>query len=247
MGSAAETTDQEVVTAEFGLSVLRFDYTELDFDNTILDRELGGITGLSFRLAQRRNDWEWEGRTSYHYGRVEYIGRTQAGAAHKTLTDEEVSDFSLRLGHWLEGRYSVMPYAGFGYRHWNRDILPNGNVGGLFESYRWNYAWLGVKILASQQSTSSLMVDIGWVKPIYPVMYIDIYQASLNLESRDGLKLMLTSRRMLDKNTTLTLEPYFEYWQLGASPKVHFAADTVWEPDSVTRNLGVNIRLGKVF
>ncbi len=256
-GCAAEASQPGAFTAEFGVSAQRFYYTEYSDAGTTLDRELGGIPGLSFRFGQRLTDWEWESSASYHYGRVAYTGQTQAGVPYNTQTDEGVGDVALRLGRWFGERYPIMPYAGLGYRRWDRNIQP-GAAGGLFESYRWGYAWLGAKVIAYQRDTSNLVVDIGWIKPIDPAIYVDFRGAyniapSLNLASQDGLRLMLTSHTALPGNITLILEPYFEYWQLGRSPNVTYRDSvtnrniTVYEPASKTKNLGVNLRLGKMF
>lgn len=246
MESAAETMQPGNFTSEFGVSMMRFDYAEYKDDGaTTLNKEMGIIPGISFRLAQRHHAWEWEGTASYHYGRVDYTGETNSGAPHNTRTDEEVVDVALRMGRWFEGSNPVMPYAGLGYRRWDRDILSTGSVGGLFETYRWKYVWLGVKFIAYQQGASNLMLDIGWIKPIDPVMEVKgaYNNPRLNPESRNGLRLVLTSRSELRENTALIVEPYFEYWQLGKSP----AVATVYEPASKTRNFGVNLRLGRRF
>jgi len=224
--------------------MMRFDYAEFKGDGSTWDKELGGLPGLSFRVAQRLSAWEWEGTASYHNGQADYNGQTQAGAPYSTRTDEEVGDFAFRLGRRLEGRYSVMPYAGFGYHLWNRDILGSG---GYFESYHWKYAWLGAKFMAYQQGATNFMLDIGWIKPLDPVLRVAAYNASLNPESRDGLRLMLTSHLALSENTMLILEPYFEYWQLGRSPAVTTGGNTVYEPASKTKNIGFNLRLGRMF
>lgn len=235
--------------------MLRFNYAEYNPAGNVLDKEQGVMPGLSFRFAQRRyawgGAWEWEGLAGYHHGRVDYTGQTQSGVPYNTNTDEEISDFALRMGRWFEGSYPVMPYAGLGYRRWDRDILPAG-LGGLFESYRWKYAWLGAKILAYQQETSNLTLDIGWIKPIDPEMLVDFrgaYNATprLKLGSRAGLRLMLTSHLTIRENTTLIMEPYYEYWQLGRSPLITTGGISVLEPASKTRNFGFNLRIGRAF
>lgn len=225
---------------------MRFNYAEFKNDGTTWDQELGNIPGLSFKLAQRRNAWEWEGIASYHYGRVDYSGQTNLAVPYNTRTDEGIGDVALRLGRWYEGNYPIMPYAGFGYRRWDRDIRP-ASLGGLFESYRWKYVWLGAKIMAYQQDTSNLMLDIGWIKPIDPVLQVGTYNVNLNPEGRDSLRLILTSHTTLSENATLILESYFECWRLGRSPSVISGGVTVYEPSSKTKNLGLNIRLGRVF
>jgi len=244
--SAAEALQPAAYTAEIGVSAMRFHYAEFKDDGTILDRELGNIPGLSFRLTQRVSAWEWEGKASYHYGRVSYTGQTNFGVPYNTRTDEGISDVALRLGRWFEGSYPIMPYAGLGYRRWNRDIR-SASLAGLFESYRWKYAWLGAKIIAYQQGSAHFTLDIGWLRPIEPVMHVGAYHASLYPESRDGLRLMLTNYMTLSEKTTLILEPYYEYWELGRSPGVTTGGLTVYEPASKTTNLGFNLRLGWVF
>lgn len=244
--SAAEAWQSAASTAEIGVSAVRFHYTEFKDDGTTWDKELGNIPGLSFKLTQRISAWEWEGMASYHYGRAGYTGQTNAGVPYNTRTYEETGDVALRLGRWFEGNYPIMPYAGLGYRRWDRDIRP-ASLAGLFESYRWKYAWLGAKIIAYQQGASHFILDIGWIKPIDPVLHAGAYNASLNPESRDGLRLMLTSHKALSENTTLILEPYFEYWELGRSPSVTTGGVTVYEPASETKNLGFNLRLGRMF
>lgn len=244
-----------VSTAELGFSSMRFKYDEFDDAGSILDTEQGFIPGLSLRFAQRilagGGDWEWEGRASYHYGRVGYEGQTNLGDPYSTLTDEEVGDLALRMGRWFDEPRTLMLYAGLGYRRWDRDILP-ASLGGLFESYRWKYVWLGTKITAYQQGASNLTLDIGWIKPVDPVLHVDFrgaYSVSprLNPGSRDGLRLMLTSRSALPENATLILEPYFEYWKLGRSPSLTTGGITVHEPASRTSNFGFNLRIGKMY
>lgn len=255
-GSVAEALLPNVTTVEIGVSALRFNYAEFDDAGVILDKEQGSIPGLSFRFTQKLSDWEAEGVASYHYGRVSYTGQDTYGVPVDTSTDEEVGDFALRLGRWFDdGSYPVMPYAGLGYHRWDRTILPVSNVSGLFESYRWKYTWLGVKIIAYQQGASNLMLDVGWIKPFNPAMSADVYNVNLNLGNSDGLRLMLTSHVALDENTTLSLEPYFEYWRLGRSPNVtayqgcalHATPCIIYEPTSETKNFGVNLRLGRAF
>ena len=246
MESAAEALQSEAFTAEIGVSAVRFHYTEFKDDGTTWDKEAGNIPGLTFKLTRRISAWEWEGMASYHYGRVAYTGQTNFGVPYNTRTDEGIGDVALRLGRWFEDSYPIMPYAGLGYRRWDRDIRP-ASLGGLFESYRWKYAWLGAKIIVYQKSVSHFVLDIGWIKPIAPVLQVNVYNASLNPESRDGLRLMLTSQQALSENTTLILEPYYEYWELGRSPSVSSGGITVYEPASKTRNLGFNLRLGQVF
>lgn len=244
------------VKAEIGISALRFDYRELDDAGHVLDKELGTIPGLSVKIGQRFSAWEWESAGSYHRGQVPYNGQTDQGSPYSTRTDEYIGDVSLRVGRWFDGRYPAMPYAGIGYRRWDRDIQA-GSLNGLFESYRWSYLWLGLKqSLLPQQNSSLLFLDAGLLKPITPEIHIDFkgtYPVSPTVYPRSnlGLRFMLTSSMALSKDMRMTLEPYYEYWKLGRSPSVSTPVSTgiltVHEPASRTSNFGLNLRFGRLF
>lgn len=251
MESVARLGEPDSFNAELGISAMRFKYDEFNDDGRVLDTELGGIPGVSFKLGQHFSDWEWEGIGSYHRGRVRYTGQTSSGAPYSTRTDERITDIGLRLGRWFDGGYPWMPYAGLGYRRWDRDILPN-TLNGLFESYGWFYGWVGAKIVAMQGEQSQLTLDIGLLKPWSPVMHVD-FRGTYNVapvvypESKIGWRMMLTSELKLTGNTQLMLEPYVEYWELGRSPTVAMGNISVHEPASKTNNIGINLRFGRVF
>ena len=243
---SAETLSIHPVTVELGFSVTRFNYTEFSDAGATLDKELGGLPGLSLKAVRRTSLWEWEGNASYDLGSVDYTGQDSAGAPYNTITDEEVGDFSLKLGRWLDDGSTFQPYIGLGHHLWNRNIR-SASLAGLFESYNWQYVLLGAKIITYRQSTSDLKLDISLIRPVNPSMYVAAYDATLHLESRNGLRLMLTAHSKLTENTTIILEPYYEYWQLGRSPSIIAGKYTVYEPASKTKNVGVNLRFGKLF
>lgn len=247
----ASTTGTALIKTELGISAVRFKYEEFNDKGAILDNEQGGIPGLAFKLGLHYPDWELESAGSYHQGQVPYAGQTNFGVPYNTRTDERIGDISLRLGHWFGKRYPFMPFAGIGYRRWDRNILP-GTLGGLFESYRWKYVWVGSKFRVYQDGTSCHVLDAGLLKPLQPELHVDFISAYnvepvVYPESRLGLRLQLTSSIALSQNTGLVLEPYYEFWELGRSPNVTAGAVTLYEPASKTRNLGINLRLGWAF
>ncbi|MBI5431012.1 MAG: hypothetical protein HY938_11235 [Nitrosomonadales bacterium] len=249
--SAAGEIELAPFKIEAGIAAMRFKYDEYNGAGAVLDTEQGVIPGLSAKFGQRLSAWEWEWVGSYHHGRVDYNGQTNLGAAYATRTDEAIADFALRVGRWFGTGHPWMPYAGLGYRRWDRNILP-GTVGGLFESYRWKYVWAGAKFIALQKDKFRLVLDGGILVPIDPEMHVD-FKGTYNIapvlypESRTGLRMMLTSSHALSVNTEVTLEPYYEYWELGRSPIVNEGGISVYEPASKTGNLGLNVRLVRIF
>lgn len=243
---SAESFQPDSFAVEAGVSAMRFNYAEYKDDGSTWDRERGNIPGLSLKFALQNAAWEWEGAANYHYGRADYTGQTNLGAPYNTRTDEGVVDFSIRAGRWLNKDYLVMPYAGWGYRQWNRDIRP-ASLAGLYEVYRWQYAWLGAKFAAYRQGATDVMLDLGWIRPINPTMQVNVYKANLNLGSRNGLRLLLTSNTVLPQKIVLVFEPYYEYWELGRSSMVTSSGGVIYEPASKTRSVGLNLRFGKMF
>jgi hypothetical protein len=240
MASSLESSNLNI---EVGISSMRFKYEEFE-DGRVIDKEQGTLPGMSFRLGQRLADWEWEGSASSFYGQLPYTGEDSNHVPYNTRTDETIGDISLRLGHWFGKRYPVMPYAGIGYRRWDRDILPN-SLAGLFESYRWQYAWVGSKIFTYQDNTSQFLLDVGLLKPLHPELRMGSGSTVLHLESRTGLRAMLTWSLKLKgsgHNDRLVIEPWYEYWNMGRSPEVPYGIYNIHEPDSKTHNFGFNLR-----
>lgn len=247
--SGAVSTD--TVSAEFGLSALRFNYKETNDAGALLDKEQGGIPGVSFKLGARRSLWEWEAAGSYHHGRVAYTGQTQDGTPYNTRTDEWIGDVSLRLGPWLGNDQTIMPFAGIGYRRWYRD-LQAGSTGttavvSLFETYSWSYVWVGAKFRTNRREQSRTSFDIGLIRPISPEMRVGSEATTYHLKGKTGLRLMLTSGIDLAARTQLMIEPYYEHWQLGRSATVVTSSGYWYEPNSNARNLGINLRLARTF
>jgi hypothetical protein len=138
-----------------------------------------------------------------------------------------------------------MPYAGIGYRRWDRDILRN-SLAGLFESYRWQYAWVGSKFLTYQDGASLFLLDVGVLRPLHPELRVGSGSTVLHLESKTGLRAMLTWCLKLKgngHNDHLVIEPFYEYWNMGRSPNVPTSTGYMYEPDSKAHNIGVNLRL----
>jgi hypothetical protein len=224
-----------------GISALRFDYREFD-KGRIINRELGGIPGLSLRLGQRRNDWEWEAAGIYHYGRVNYTGEDNHGVPLSTTTNESIGDTALRFGYWLDNNDTFMPYAGLGYHYWGRDIHSIGTVSGLYEVYRWPYFWLGGKLLAYERNGSRVMLDFGLVRPLHTTLDVYVYSTHTRLApvGKNGFRLSLISDIPLTTSLRMTLTPYAENWEFGRSPST---ANGIYEPISSTRNGGLDLKL----
>jgi hypothetical protein len=223
-----------------GVSALRFDYREFGDNGRILNRELGGVPGVSLRLEQQRDDWEWEAAGSFHYGSVHYSGEDNHGDPLSTTTNETLGDVSLRLGSWFNASLPFEPYAGFGYHYWGRDIYSTGTVSGLYEVYRWHYLWLGGKLLAYEQNGSSLMLDFGLVRPFHTTLDVFSLNTRVYPVGKNGFRLSMISNIPFTSNVSMAITPYAENWEFGRSPP---DANGNLEPDSSTRDVGLDLKL----
>jgi hypothetical protein len=229
-----------------GIAAVRFDYREFGNNDKILNRELGAIPGLSLRLGQRRSDWEWEAAGSFHYGRANYTGQDNYGVPLSTITNETLGDASLRLGHWFNASLPFMPYAGFGYHYWGRDIFSTATVSGLYEVYRWHYLWLGGKLLAYEQNGSRLLLDLSLIRPINTSLdvYVSSTQTRVCPVGKNGFRLSMVSDIPLTSSLRMEITPYAENWEFGRSPPT---ANGTYEPVSSTRNAGLDLKLNWKF
>ena len=103
-----------------------------------------------------------------------------------TIFPEDIIDVNLIVGRYFggAGRYRSAIYAGLGYYYWERNILPTGVVGGLFETYEWSYALLGGKFSLLKSSDNGLLLDVRLRRMLNATMDIDFlgYQNLDNLE-----------------------------------------------------------------
>lgn len=228
--------------AGIGLSVVRFHYQEFNDAGSLLDTEQGGIPGLTLKLEWKNTTWVIESVASFHEGKVTYTGQTSFGAPYNTLTNEKVTDVALRVGKWFDARYPVMPYLGVGYHHWDRNILP-GTIAGLFETYHWPYIWCGSQVRVAKEKSSQHLLEVGLLLPIKPQMQAVNYSPILYPESSLGLRGGVKSNFTLTQKTQITIEPFYEYWNLGRSP----VSNSWYEPASKTHNVGINVQIGQDF
>ena len=256
--AAAEMSSPVHLSGELGISAQHFQYTEFNDAGAILDRETATLPGLTLAILSEWNSTYALGEFSYQKGTARYVGKTNFGAAHQTDTRETIADAAIQGGHWFTPewfpRYAL--YAGVGYHQWQRDIKSTPGVGDLFETYKWWYGFIGAKGELFKQEHSDWLLDIRVTQPIRPKMVIDFqgaYAASpeLNLGERPGIRVALPWRFNQKEGTTLTIEPYFEQWNLGRSAATPFRSGsrtyTAYEPESETKNTGIRFLWKRAF
>jgi hypothetical protein len=238
--------------SELGISAADFRYREFGDTGRLLDREDGFLPGLKIGLSGRSGAWEFSAGGTYHAGRVGYEGRTNLGSPLRTNTDEKITDLSLIGGRWFSPIpvHPIRAYFGVGYRRWQRDILPAGSVLGLSETYRWGYALVGANALMWQKGSLAWSADLRLTQPFCPTVNVDfggVFDATrLDLGARAGFRTGFPLRYSFGDKNAISLEPYYEQWNLGRSSTVPLTRNQVpvgfvFEPKSDTRIFGINL------
>jgi hypothetical protein len=242
-----------------GFALQDFGYKEFDDQDTLLDREDGWISGISGTLSTQTEKYSLDIGISYLNGNVVYDGQLQNGTPHKTKTNEQIFDASISLGFFDVIKNLPKPsvlYFGLGFREWQRDILPTSTVLGLFEIYSWHYGFIGGKIELFDEDKFTVWLDGRLTRPINPTMNICLsgYDcADLDLGVNTSGRVSVPIHYQLYPNNKLIFEPYFESWDFGRSPNETLTINgtptgiIIYEPQSETRNIGINISVNSQF
>ena len=230
---------EEPNSIEFGLSLLSFRYAEFPDDERLNNKETGILPGLNAGLKFAPGAWRIGLSGSVHSGDVDYDGATSAFRPHKTQTETTILNALASVGYAfsINDSISMTPYLGAGYRYWRRDIQPNTGVAGLLEDYRWFYGALGLEAQWRKSERFRVGADLRLIRPIEAKLDVHINpETTLNLGSRTGYRIGLPFQWRFNRRFGISLEPYYERQELGASaPK-----NGVLEPSSDTDIFGLH-------
>jgi len=235
-------------------SLLYFDYTEFSTSDQILNREHGGLPGVTTKLSYSINpDWLISVYSSYYKGTVKYTGQTQKGIPHITTTRTGL----FRLGGRVEKNIfkNIHLFIGTQIHEWERDIQDN-NVIGIYEIYKWFEHSIGISteiffskeallnIEASYLATTNGTIDVDLSR-------VDFGSARLDLGNDSGLNLNLSWKRARENGFYYGLSLFFESRNFGRTntKKTQGGSRMVFvtEPRSEMRNRGATLNTGYYF
>lgn len=242
--------------SHFSLSanLLYFDYEEYDDAGLSLNHEFGFIPGIGFHLTGSNNMFSFQ----LFDGNVEYDGQTQAGTPHQTTTDETV--YRLNYRHTFSPDFSSVKtnyFLGINYQIWDRSILPNNGVSGLFEQYRWWSAEAGFISTLSQYNNDTVTLELGLSYSFNGTILVDLTpfgsgEPVLDLGNRPGARVALVYQKMLSTNQALTFTLEHRHWEFGKS-NLHtittgaWAGSTILEPESRSDHSLFSVSLSSYF
>lgn len=243
-------------TLGFGFDATRFYYREFDDSDAVLNTEKGWIPGLVVSGTLNWDTWYSEINYQYNSGKVTYDGQTQTGTPVTTDTEEDIVDLNLLAGRYFGDNtaYRSALYAGLGYYYWQRNILPLPTVAGLLETYEWSYAFVGGRLSLLNSNDRGLFIDARLRRMLDATMEVDFLgynnwdNLDLNLGEEWSFRLSVPYILTLERNTSLSIEPYLSTWFIGRSPNAAITSGgtpvgfSAYEPRSETFNLGISIK-----
>jgi len=236
-------------------SLVHFDYTEFGTANETLDRELGWLPGLEFKLSHTiTTNWSVDIYSAYYQGTVDYDGQTQSGNSLTTNTDTMLLRFGGQITTELYKKTGV--FAGTQLHQWNRDINSTANTSGIDEIYNWVEYSIGIKSDFFINQNNNLNIDIAYLlirntDLDVDLSRVDLGSTTLDLGDGTGTRLNLNWKRIAPDNTHYDLSLFIELWEFGRSNSKLTQGGSpnvlVTEPRSETQNIGVKLNIEYVF
>ena len=246
---------QDPISGFFEVGITRdyFKYEEFNEQGIFLDGEYGYVDGMKFTLGARNNRFETQLVFEKSNDAVEYDGHLQpSGAPYTTKTDERFTSAAFEAKYRFSSFQYVTPLllVGMGHREWQRDILPKGNVPGLYEVYRWSYAELGVAAEMRANLHWTITMEGRLRRQINPTIVINFGPTyddlTLDLGVKNNYRLACVLNYKHSKALSLSMEVYWLTWDIGRSnTKIvtgvgPFAGGQATEPESKTNISGIS-------
>lgn len=167
------------------LQVQSFTWKEFINGSEILE-ESGPIYALGGLARLENNSLTFRARGEVFGGSIIYDGQTQAGTPVESDTVYAGIKLEGDVG-WkklVEDKASIEPFAGIGFRVWNRDIQSTSNATGVTEKWTSTYARLGLRGDSALSDKLTVFAEGGMKFPFYNSNSVDDDDISLEPKSR---------------------------------------------------------------
>ena len=234
--------------AQFGVAVTPaahyFFYQEYTATGAVSNTESGIIPGIRAVAALSQGPWHIQWQNSYFKAEVDYDGETLLGVPHRTRTDETMGQSELRLGYtfFRAGNPDSMVSISHGYCWWERDILPNAGVAGLYEYYYWRKTGLALEQVLVHSPADTVWLGLKLFRVYDVAMDVNLLGSDLTLrpQSSNGFKSWLSWNKTL-YGYPVDISVYYETWRFGRSAAV--GPSGIYEPDSTTHQAGIQLSI----
>jgi hypothetical protein len=246
-------------SGDLGVSLINFEYEEVDDSGRVLDKESGTFPELNLSLKLESEQWFISAELRYLEGTADYTAYPVSKPPLESTTEEEIADFSLLFGVKKEfsNAATLAVYGGLGFRNWARDIQSTASASGLYEVYEWGYMLIGISPAMRIGPSDRLGADLQLRKAFNANLdvrfkNVNYDPVSLPLDDGVGLRLALNWNHEINEGFEFTLGPYLDLWEFERSADVdlrqgNMIVGSVHEPASLTKVVGIRFLLTKGF
>lgn len=228
---------------EVYLKTESFTWKEFNDNGAQLLKETGVLYSLGGLVkSDITKSLTFKGKSELFGGRVDYDGQTWGGTPVETNTDyfgfKTEGDVSWKFME--RGKSFLRPFAGLGYRGWQRDLKSTDSAIGYRENWRSLYVRLGVRgdyVFIEQLRISA---ETGIKLPIYNENEVDYLGSTV----KPGTEASVFAEVGL-KWAMLKVNVFYEGMRFSKSDPVAVNGFQILQPESKADMLGVNI--GMVF
>lgn len=262
LGATALAAEPLRGSVEAGFGIAWSGYDERGPTGRVLDRETGFLPSASL-AAELEHSLGFAGlAASARMGDLRYEGRTQSPNAAfddlpvATTSRARVLGADLRMGAFVDPDRRLAPYAGVGWRSWKREILSTAVVSRtgstavvpeLDEAYSWLELQLGARCTLARSARTEWRLDARVLRVVGGRVVVSRPggDVALDLGDRTGGRLALAVRVAVAPRWHVVVEGHGALWSFGASPVD--AVALLYEPDSESRTVGIEVRAGATF
>jgi len=253
---------------DFGFMYWHLDYKE-DFPPPGKSTESGWLPGIYLGLDyNKRNSVYAKLFLEFSFGDDTYDGTTQTGIPISFSDNNRQFFFrgELDLGYSfaITKNISIKPYAGYGFRCWNRGQpeirqISGMNLATFQEQYYWHYIPVGVaadfKIsdrISIEPNGGARFMFYGKMTARFSDLDPGFNDPDVKLGNRIGYYAEIPVRYKFTKSLSVILKPWYAYDEIGQSDTVDLTyygtpVATVYEPPSRTHQYGANVVLSVAY
>jgi len=214
-------------------------------------KENGSLFGFTGRIVVRKTSSFLALEGAYSSGDMDYDGSGAIkGIPDEMLEIRGVVGRDLRLN----SEYKITPYIGLGYRNLNDDssgMRSSTNASGYEREQVYLYSPIGVEFQRNKMLGGWILR--GRVEYDYFIQGKNhSYTGALNgyddvsFDQHDGYgwRLSVGLTRMLTAGRSITIEPFYKYWNISESDVTYDSDGDGWiEPDNNSKELGISLSL----
>lgn len=255
-----DTAEKDIAATQHrisvGLNLYRFDYAE-ELNPPLKSTEKGLLPGarLEYEFTPPQSSFFGGACADYSPASTNFDGTTQTGAPVVSKTANRFLSIEA-LGGYAPHPW-VRPYAGIGYRFWERGDggVDQQGVVSFREHYSWLFAPVGIRLGGDFGEQWNLIVDASvrfmfagritaYLSDINPALN----EPSSSLGSRAGYRVRLPLTYRFSPEVGVSVAPWYEYSAIGRGETFAIlqsgqTVGTGFEPASRTHQYGVALSL----